>query len=265
MPGLRSPRRLLLSLLVAAPVAYAQTVDPIVTDRPDYVESSNVVGAGRFQFETSVAYERFGDKGFKATAWSTPTLLRLGVSDTVELRLETDGRVRAKAWAPGAGSVRSSGFADTAIGLKWHTADGEGGSPSIGWLLHADLDSGSSELRGSGIRPSLRVVAEWELPHGMSFGVMPGVSYEKNDDGDRYVNGSLGIVLGKALTERLRGFAEIAAPAIASSRNGGSEVSLNGGVAYLLTPLVQVDTAVSRGLNSRTADASWTFGLSMKF
>jgi hypothetical protein len=30
----------------------------ILTDRPDVVESSEVVGKGRFQVETSVAYER---------------------------------------------------------------------------------------------------------------------------------------------------------------------------------------------------------------
>lgn len=261
----RAGKCLALSLGLAAPLAFAQSIEPIVTDRPDYVESSAVVGAGRFQVETSVAHDRFSETGIRATAWTTPTLLRLGVSETLELRIETDGRVRARESVAGFGTVRASGFADTSIGLKWHMADAEGGAPAIGWLVHADLDSGSSEFRGSGVRPSLRMVAEWELPHGMSFGVMPGLSYEKDDGGERYVNGSLGMVLGKSITERLRGFAEIAAPAIARSRHGGSEVAFNGGFAYLVTPLCQVDTAVSRGLNSRTADASWTVGLSMKF
>ncbi|WP_254926575.1 hypothetical protein [Janthinobacterium sp. PC23-8] len=32
--------------------------DKIATDRPDFVESSNVVGKYRFQIETSVAQER---------------------------------------------------------------------------------------------------------------------------------------------------------------------------------------------------------------
>jgi hypothetical protein len=39
-------------------------------------------------------------------------------------------------------------------------------SPSLGVLLHADLPSGSRELRGHGVRPSLRLAAEWDLPHG---------------------------------------------------------------------------------------------------
>lgn len=256
---------LALACALAASNAFAQSAEPIVTDRPDYVESSNVVGKGRFQLETSFAYDRFDDAGIDARAWSTPTLLRLGVSDTLELRIETEGRVRAKASMSGFGTVRESGFADTSIGVKWHSADGGDGAPSIGWLLHADLDSGSSPFRGDGIRPSLRMVAEWELKNDMSFGLMPGVSYEKNEQGERYVNGSLGVVVGKSFSDRLRGFAEVAAPAIASSSNGGSVVAFNTGVAYLLTPQVQVDTAISRGLNSRTSDFGWTVGLSMKF
>lgn len=264
MSALRSLLAPVAPLLVAG-ATFAQSADPVVTDRPDYVESSNVVGKSRFQVETSIAYDRFDEQDLSASAWSTPTLLRLGVTDDLELRFETDGRVRAKAALDGVASVRESGYADASIGLKWHSADGGEGAPSIGWLLHADLDSGSPPFRGSGIRPSLRMVAEWELANDMSFGVMPGVSYEKNEEGSRYVNGSLGVVVGKSFADRLRGFAEVAAPAIASSRNGGSEVSFNTGVAYLLTPQVQLDTAVSRGLNSRTSDFGWTMGLSMKF
>lgn len=259
------PWRLALASAFAAPAALAQSADPIVTDRPDYVESSKVVGKGRFQFEASVAFDRFDEAGIDARAWSTPTLLRLGVTDNLELRVETDGRVRARTSIDGLGTMRESGFADTALGLKWHTSDGGNGAPSIGWLLHADLDSGSAPFRGDGIRPSLRVVAEWELAHGMSLGLMPGISYENNDEGKRYVNGSLGIVVGKSFSDRLRGFAEVAAPAIASSSNGGSVAAFNAGVAYLLTPQVQLDTAISRGLNSRTSDVGWTVGLSMKF
>lgn len=44
------PWRLALASAFAAPAALAQSADPIVTDRPDYVESSKVVGKGRFQF-----------------------------------------------------------------------------------------------------------------------------------------------------------------------------------------------------------------------
>ena len=46
--------------------------DMISTDRPDFVESSQVVGRGRLQLETSVQWER--DHGVRTL--TTPTLLR---------------------------------------------------------------------------------------------------------------------------------------------------------------------------------------------
>lgn len=250
----------LLTLLAFAP---ARAADPIATDRPDFVESSNVVGHGRLQVETSLAAERNSLDGVRDRSVATPTLLRYGISDTLELRLESDGRVRGRS-TDSSGVTRFNGSADASVGMKWHATDGGGSAPSVGVLVHADLDSGSKDLRGSGVRPSVRVVGEWELPSDYSLGVMPGVSYEKNDAGDRFVNGIFGIVVGKTLSERLRSFAELSLPQIASRKNGGTQASLNTGVAYLINDNCQIDAAVSKGLNHRTADLGVTVGLSFK-
>jgi hypothetical protein len=50
-------------------------------------------------------------------------------------------------------------------------------------LAHADLPSGSRALRGEGVRPSLRVSAEWDLPADLSLGVMPGIAVDRNAQG----------------------------------------------------------------------------------
>lgn len=91
--------------------------DQIATDRPDFVGSSDVVGKGRFQVETSFARERDGSGAQRLHTTSTPTLLRAGVPDTLELRVESDGRMHA--W-DGSGSHR--GYADASIGVKWHAS-----------------------------------------------------------------------------------------------------------------------------------------------
>jgi hypothetical protein len=102
---------------------------------------------------------------------------------------------------------------ELALGLKWHARDGDEavGRPALAWLLHADLDSGSGAFRGQGTRPSLRLVAEWVLPQGVTLGAMPGLLYERTDEGQRYWGASLAIVLGRSITEDLRVFAEVAA------------------------------------------------------
>ena len=95
MPTSPSPRltfTCLASLALLAPLSAIAADDGIVTDRPDFVESSNVVGRGRFQIETSVLAERDKSDGVRARTYSMPTLLRYGVGDVLELRVETDGR-----------------------------------------------------------------------------------------------------------------------------------------------------------------------------
>lgn len=263
------PARATALVLVAAVLcggARADDKDTIVTDRPDFVESSNVVGKGRVQLETSVAVERDTVDGVRERTRSTPTLLRVGVSDSLELRLETDGRLWARTEDLAARTVKTEqGYADTAIGVKWHALDAQGGMPSIGVLAHLDLDTGTAAFRGNGRRPSLRVAAEWDLPAEMSLGLMPGVQIDKSDSGERSVSGILGVVLGKEWSEDFRSFVEVAAPRIARSKHGGTVATFDVGVAYTVSTSWQVDLAMSRGLNRRTPDLSWTLGVSVKY
>jgi hypothetical protein len=272
MTSMTSKRLLPLAAAIlcglAATTARAGDDEPIATDRPDFVESSQVVGKGRLQLETSAQWERQRGEDLHTRTLSMPTLLRIGVGESTELRFETDGRNVIHASDPSSGARATvAGWADTAIGLKWHLPDqqGEGfGAPSLGVLLHADLASGSRELRGHGVRPSLRLAAEWELPGGYSFGVMPGLGQESDEDGKRYGYGILAATLGKEFGERVRGFVELAAPQIARAGHGGTQASFDTGLTYLVNKDCQVDFSVVRGLNRRSPDLALAFGLSLR-
>lgn len=255
---------LLLTAMFAASQAAHADDDTIATDRPDFVESSNVVGKGRFQVETSVLMERDRHQAGRERTVATPTLLRQGVSDNLELRFETDGRTHVSTRDAAGLHSSASGYADASLGVKWHAMDAQGSLPSVGVLLHADIASGSRPLRGNGTRPSLRAVGEWELANDFSLGVMPGVGVERDEDGQRYRYGILGVVVGKAVNDKLRGFVELALPQIARARHGGTQASLDVGGAYLISDTCQIDAMVSRGLNSRTPDVGFTVGLSFK-
>ncbi len=240
--------------------------DKIVTDRPDFVESSDTVGLGRFQIEASMAYERNTQNGVRDRAWSTPFLLRYGFAEDWEMRLETDGHISARSEDLSTRTtVSESGFADTSLGLKWHAMDAKGSAPSVGFLFHLDFASGSSAFRGKGVRPSVRMSAEWELPNDMSLGVMPGIMLDKTATGERFTSGLLGIVVGKEWTDRFRSFVEVSAPQMASNKYGGTVVALTVGASYLLSNTTQVDTAISRGMNNNTPNWAWTLGFSAKF
>jgi hypothetical protein len=240
--------------------AWAAGEEPIVPDRPGVAESSQVVGKGRFQVETSFARERDANGPEVVHTTTTPTLLRYGVSDSLELRVETDGRVHT--WPASTGSER--GYANTELGIKWHVMDGRGSTPSVGVLVHAELPTGSAQFRGEGVRPSVRVVGEWDLPADLSLGVMPGIASDTNDNGQRFTKGILAVSLGKAWTPHFHGFLELAAPRIAHARDGGSQFGVDAGLAYLPSDNCQVDFSVGHGLNRRTPDLSWNVGVSFR-
>ena len=250
------------ALCAAGAHAQSQDRDSIEADRPDFVESSKVVGKGRVQLETSALYERErSDEGRERTL-STPTLLRIGLAEALELRIETDGRMVRHSSEDGRRRTEA-GYGDTALGLSWHALDGAGSRPSVGVHLAAEFASGSRAFRGEGVRPSLRVAGEWELPNEVTLGVMPGIGIDRDDTG-RYRYGLFGIVAEKEFGERLRGLVEVALPRIAAGRHGGTEASFDVGAAYLLSKDVQVDAMLSRGLNSRTPDIAFTIGLSIR-
>ena len=254
----------LLGLL--PPICRAEDSDKIVTDRPDFVESSSTVGGGRLQLETSVSGEHDKTDGVTTRTLQTPTLVRFGVGPDWELRLETDGYTRTRVDDPASPPpITQYGMSDLSLGVKWHMADGAGWRPATAWLAHVDVPSGSESLRGHGARPSLRAVFEWELPANFGIGVMPGVIYDSRDDGHRYTAGILGVVLGYEWTEDLRTFVEVAGRQLATPDNGGNIITYDIGISYRIRQNVQIDTAVNFGANHSTPDLTWTVGLSIKF
>lgn len=254
---------MLAAVLPAARAADDDDDDVMVTDRPDFSESSEVVGKGRFQIETGGQVEKSHADGPHTTVYSTPTLFRLGVSKAWELRVESDGFSRLR----GDDGTRANGFADTALGAKWHMQDGDDDDfrPSVAWLINFDFDWGSPAFRGYGVRPSLRMVAEWELPNGYSVGVMPGVVWDRNADGGRFVSGLLALTGEKDWSREFHTFIEFAAQQVASAANGGSVLTLDFGASYLVTKTFQVDASVYRGLNRYSPDWVFAAGISVKF
>jgi len=134
----------------------------------------------------------------------------------------------------------------------------------MAWLFHVDTPSGAKAFRGSGLRPSARLVAEWDFD-SWSLGVMPGLFVDKDETDSRFVGGILAVVVGKPITDKFRIFGEYAAHQIASNSHGGNVVTANLGAAYLLSNTVQVDMAIARGLTDAAPKQAMTVGLSVLF
>jgi hypothetical protein len=257
---------LLATSLACALAAHAE--EPLSTDRPDFVESSDVMGAGRWQVETGLQSERTRVNGLESRTTTTPLLLRLGVGHALELRLETEGAIHTRSTDTASGATQSEqGTSDLSLGVKGRLRDGDEaqGRPAIAWLVHVDVDSGSRGFRGRGLRPSLRVVAEWDLPQDVSVGVMPGLRYDKDDDGRRFTSGLLAVTASKALAPAWHAFAELAGEDLGARPRRQPVQFFDMGVTWLVAESLQLDASVTRGLSPAAPDLAWGMGLSMRF
>lgn len=248
------------TLFTPSPVL-SQTADRISTDRPDFVESAATVGRGRIQVETSVALSDMSLGGIDITTWTTPTLVRVGVSEVLEFRVESDWLTRSDETSGAGPSSTVTGIADVSLGLKWHVADQRPGKPAVAVIIHSDLPTGSDDTGSPGTRPSLRVTGEWDLGSDFGLGVMPGIRFDR-DGPDRFVSGILGVVVGKGWTPKLGSFLELALEQIASDEYGGTLGWVGFGATYRMSDFWQLDTAFSLGLNDRSTDVGVTVGIS---
>lgn len=253
----------LAALLCTAGLAMAGD-DSISSDRPDIANSPDVVGPGRWQLEAGLGGETSRSDGSRQRLLSTPVLLRVGISDSSELRFSSNGRMQRS----GTGQPTVRGWGDLGLGIKWRMAQApeEGGlSPASALLFTVQQRTGSTAFRAAGSRPELDIALSWELPQGLDLSVMPGLYRDRNDQGESYTGGILAISLGRAFNERWHGFVEVAGQQLARRRDGGNVLTVDFGASYLVSPDLQLDFALFRGLNRQSPDWQWTTGLSRRF
>jgi hypothetical protein len=246
----------LCALLVFSLPAFA--LDPIDTDGPDFVESSEVVPMGHFQYEVDMTSTNGRYAAPPITIISTPALLKYGFAENFELRIAPEGYMRTDG---------TSGVGDTAFGLKWHALgkDPAQGIPSLSWLLHFDTQSGSDQFRGIGVRPSLRSVATWDLLYDFALGLMPGIKYDTTGDGQRFVSGIFGAVLNRSFNDKFRAFIELSVPQIAHAGDGGVSASADVGAAYLVNNDLQLGVRAGAGLNRFAPNSYVLFEIAQRF
>ena len=260
------PQLPFLATVVCALAAPVHAGEPIDTDGPDFVESSEAVGKDRFQVEMDCVSESGRSDAALRRSMSTPTLARYGITENVELRMEGETYVRATTRDAG-GDSTASGHGDIALGVKWHTQnrDESKNTPAVSWLFHVDTPSGSEQFRGHGLRPSLRSVVTWDFPQEFSLGVMPGLIRDSTAAGQRFTSGILGIVLDKRFTEHFRMFVESASAQIARAENGGVVSAWDIGAAYLLTNDVQLGSRFAVAANRNTPRNALIVELAVRF
>jgi len=254
-----------IRLVTAAAAAVMTTAfsiaddEPVVTDRPTFTESARVVDHGRWQVEMGATY----DDGSEVTVTSLGELLvRWGVARDLEIRLSPPSYL----WVE-AGDTDSSGFVDTAIGLKVQINDGKGtgfwGGTAATVTVTTTAPTGSSAMTSSVWQPRVSLAAAWTLSPSTSLGTNLGSAWLADGD-ERFDSTWASAFLTAAVSERTSAFLEVYG-LNREQPEGPGKVALQTGVTYLIDPDVQLDARLAKGLTDAGPDLLLGFGATWRF
>jgi hypothetical protein len=249
------------SMLGVADSHAQQADDAIQSDRPGFADSSEVVGPGRMQIETGLQREasRAGDDPERKTF--LPTLLRAGIGERLEGRLESD----LHAWMRGPGGGSTEAYAPFSLGFKYRFLDAAGSRPSLGAIVRVSPPSGSDALRTRHTTGDVRLAADWELSDRWSLNPNLGLAIDEDDAGQRFSARSIAATLAYRPVRRLELFGDFAAQS-PEEKGGRTGAVCDAGAAYLVSPDVQVDASIGRRCAGSTAARGFlAVGLSVRF
>lgn len=254
---------MVLAMLGLAAPAWADDANP---DRPGIADGSSVVGAGRFQMESGLQREWRSDGDERARLTYVPTLLRFGIDDHWEGRIEGNAFGWQKESDPLNGVVHAAGAMPVSLGVKYNfQASDESGKPGYGAIVRVFPRSGSRTFGTHRVTADARLVADFALSPTWSLNPNIGVAFEEDGDGRQYNTALFATTLGYAATKQLNLFVDTGMQS-REERHGKAQVIVDTGVAYMLTSDVQLDATVGRGVHGATPPRVYaSAGVSVRF
>ncbi|WP_115553706.1 transporter [Xanthomonas arboricola] len=238
-----------LALCLTSAQAFAQSEDAPAFDRPGIPFAAEVLQPGAFAWEQGLP-DASTDRadGQRTTLYTADTVLRLGVSEHVELQLGSD----SYNWQRG-GGVRTHGGGDSHVGLKVALPSR---SESFHWAALGTyrVPTGSPAF-SDGYSRELGVTASWDLSQQRALALY--VNYARDNDGHTWTfSPNYTFFSG----EHFSSYVE-------AGLDTGSEHSrvAGAGGAWQLPHAMQLDVSVLRGLTSESPDWQGGIGLSIAF
>lgn len=248
------------NLLAVPCVAVGQTdVGALVTDRPDFTESSKVVGRGIVQLESGTMFEFDGAGDERNRTVTAPlTLMRLGVSERLELRLSSDGGVFT-AYGQGPGRITASGGSDVELGAKVVFFEREARGFAMALIPMLSLPVGSRAMTSGTYDPAVKVTWAQSLSRGFELAGNVNLS-RLSDSLGRYAEQAYSVSMGHDLVGNWAMYTE-GFGFVTPARDSGQAWTVNAGVTHPLGNNFQFDVEAGRGLTAAAPD--WFLGMGM--
>jgi hypothetical protein len=233
--------------------------EPLVTDRPDFTESSSAVGKGVFQLESGITFAEFRS-GTRVTTVGE-ILARWGVAEKLEFRFLLPTYTRES----GSGAS-SSGLLSSSVGLKYELSEGDGngfiGGMEAALIAATTVPTGTGDFESSSWEPVAVLSTSWELGPNAGIGSNIGLARPAGD-GQRYTTSWASVALGVGVTEAVSVFFELYGFNREEQR-GPNTATFQTGAVFLFNPDLQFDARAARRLTDRGVDFLVGGGLSWR-
>lgn len=231
--------------------------EPIATDRPTFSLSPATIPKGRIQIETGYTFSLEKASPDVKTHNFPETLVRIGLTETTELRLEWPTLTYIS------NGQDVNGFNDLALGFKVQVLQQQGFRPRLSFVGRLSIPTGDKDFSSDRVDPLFRTILTYALNKRVGlFGTVNIGS--PTSQGTRFVQVSSSLGLSAAIRDRLTGFVEYFGlyPRDVAS---GSANFLQTGVLYQLTYNLQLDVRVGGGLTHGSDDLLTGAGISWRF
>jgi hypothetical protein len=228
--------------------------EPLASDRPDFTEASCTVGKGVRQLEMGYTFA-YDDDGTTITrAHSVPEfLLRAGVlADWLELRVGWNyGHQTSATFIPG---DTFEGTEDLYLGLKLGLTQQQGIWPEMALMPQMSVPLGGA-FTSDRVLPGLNWLYGWEINERFSTAGSTQANLAVDEvTQDEFIEMAQSWTIGFTLTERLGAYTEWFAFMPAGAESTRTQHYFDGGLTYSVTPDLQLDARVGKGVSSAATD-----------
>lgn len=230
---------------------------PIETDRPTFSLSPATVPRGHIQFETGYTFTYEYAHPDVATHTFPETLIRIGLTETAEFRME---------W-PTLTFIENGkdvhGFRDLGLGFKTQIFQQQGLRPRLSFAGRLSIPTGDKDFSSDRLDPELRTILTYALDERVGlFGTVNIAG--PSSQGKRFVQVSSSLGLSATIGETVSGFIEYFGLYPVDVAQGSGNF-LQTGLVYHLTYDIQLDARVGGGLNNGNDEMLSGAGLSWRF
>jgi hypothetical protein len=246
--------------------------EPLVTDRPDFTESTDAVPRGHFQFEMGYTFTYDRERKERVRDHTAPELLlRIGLFDDFELRFGWDGysysherfETETRRGRPVMREDWTQGGNDLSLGFKYKFFEQDGFRPHFGVIGAITVPSGSAGVSSGDVDPELVLLWAYDVNDRLAIAGNVGVAGPTGPEG-RFFQASASLSGAVAITDRLGTYVEYFG-FYPNSEGTDAAHSLNGGFTYLINDNLQIDVRAGFGLNEEADDFFSGIGLAWRW